>query len=72
MERLHDVKSAAQILAISPWTVRLYIRNGRLQPIRLGRLVRIEEEELRRFVAESRGFDATPLLSDVKVEAENG
>jgi len=49
MNRLHDVNSAADLLAISPWTIRAYIRQGKLTPVRIGRLVRLEEEELARF-----------------------
>jgi len=44
MKALYDVKAAAQALAVSPWTIRAYIRDGKLKPIRLGRLVRLQEE----------------------------
>lgn len=57
MEALHDVRDAAQLLAVSPWTIRAYIRNGKLRPIRIGRLVRIEDQELRRFVGEARSIE---------------
>ena len=53
MKALYDVKAAAQALAVSPWTIRAYIRDGKLNPVRLGRLVRIAEEELQRFVAQA-------------------
>jgi len=53
MKALYDVKTAAQALAVSPWTIRAYIRDGKLNPVRLGRLVRIAEEELQRFVAQA-------------------
>ncbi len=55
MKALHDVKDAAALLAVSPWTVRAYIRAGKLKPIRLGRLVRLDEEEIQRFVMEASG-----------------
>ncbi len=48
--KLYDVKDAAEMLAVSPWTVRAYIREGKLCPIRMGRLVRLDEQELERFV----------------------
>jgi excisionase family DNA binding protein len=54
MQSLHDVNSAAQLLAVSPWTIRAYIRQGRLRPVRLGRLVRLEEQELARFIQASK------------------
>jgi excisionase family DNA binding protein len=55
MKALHDVKGAAQLLAVSPWTIRAYIRQGKLQPVRLGRLVRLDEEELNKFIAGAKG-----------------
>jgi excisionase family DNA binding protein len=54
MEQLHDVRSAAKLLAVSPWTIRGYIRQGKLHPVRIGRLVRLDEEELSRFVASNK------------------
>lgn len=55
MEPLQDVESAARLLSISPWTVRAYIRQGKLNPVRIGRRVLLEEAELERFVAEAKG-----------------
>lgn len=55
MEPLHDVNSAAKLLAISPWTVRAYIREGKLNPVRIGRLVRLTTEELERFIQDGTG-----------------
>ena len=52
--KLYDVRGASQVLAVSPWTVRAYIRQGKLRPIRMGRLVRVEVEELERFVLSAR------------------
>lgn len=54
MNQLYDVKAAARQLAVSPWTIRLYIRQGKLHPVRIGRLVRLEDEELSRFVASNK------------------
>jgi excisionase family DNA binding protein len=52
--QLYDVVTAAQMLAVSTWTVRAYIREGKLCPVRIGRLVRLEGQELGRFVAEAK------------------
>jgi excisionase family DNA binding protein len=52
--QLYDVHSAAQMLAVSTWTIRAYIRNGKLRPVRIGRLVRLEGQELERFVASGK------------------
>jgi len=54
MHPLYDVNTAAQILAVSPWTIRAYIRQGKLRPIRIGRLVRLDEQELQKFIADAR------------------
>ena len=54
MKPLKSVEEAAGLLGISPWTVRSYIRDGRLKPVRLGRRVLVEEIELERFVAEGK------------------
>jgi excisionase family DNA binding protein len=54
MEQLLDVRSAANLLAVSPWTIRLYVKQGKLRPIRIGRLVRLEQAELARFVASGK------------------
>ena len=54
MKPLHDVEAAAKLLAVSAWTVRAYIRKGKLRPVRIGRLVRLDEEELSRFVASNK------------------
>jgi excisionase family DNA binding protein len=56
--KLYDVKDAARVLAISPWTVRLYIREGKPRPIRLGRLVRLDEQELEKFVLAAKTVNA--------------
>lgn len=50
MQPLVDVNGAARLLSISPWTVRAYIRDGKLTPVRIGRLVRFTDQELQRFV----------------------
>lgn len=54
MNQLYDVNAAARQLSVSPYTVRAYIRQGKLRPVRIGRLVRLDEEELSRFVASSK------------------
>ena len=54
MKPLYNVEAAAQLLSISPWTVRLYINRGKLHPVRIGRRVLLEEVELERFVSNGR------------------
>lgn len=52
MRALKSVEEAGGLLRISKWTVRDYIKKGKLRPIRIGRRVLIDEGELERFVAE--------------------
>ncbi|MCI0721079.1 MAG: helix-turn-helix domain-containing protein [Acidobacteria bacterium] len=53
--RLMDVKEAAkQMLNVSPWTVRLWIRQGKLPFVRLGRRVLLDPKDLRAFIDENR------------------
>ena len=54
MEPLHDIKSAASLLRLSAWTLRKYIAEGRINVVRIGTRVLLEEQELRRIVAEGR------------------
>jgi excisionase family DNA binding protein len=55
MKPLKSIQEAAGLLGISPWTVRSYIRAGKLRPVKLGRRVLLEETELERFVAQGKG-----------------
>jgi len=52
--KLLSIEDSAGLLSISPWTVRKYIREGKLRPVRIGRRVLLEESELERFIMENR------------------
>jgi excisionase family DNA binding protein len=54
MRPLNSVTEAAEFLRLSKWTVRAYIRAGKLNVVRLGRRVLIEKAELERLVAEGK------------------
>jgi excisionase family DNA binding protein len=49
-----SITNAAHILSLSPWTLRRWIRLGRLKAVRLGRRVLVEPEELERLIASGR------------------
>ena len=66
--KLYDVRGAAQVLAVSPWTVRAYIREGKLCPIRMGRLVRLDEQELERFVDSAKVVNEVNQISEKEME----
>ena len=68
MQKLLDVKEAGEVLGVSPWTVRAFIRDGKLRPIRVGRLVRLEEQKLESFVSQAKWLVASERSS----QKENG
>jgi excisionase family DNA binding protein len=55
MKGLLNIDDAAGFLGLSPWTVRLYVRNNTLAHVKIGRRVLIEIEELERFVNSCKG-----------------
>jgi excisionase family DNA binding protein len=50
MKKLLSIEDAAELLGLSPWTVRMYIRKNLLGHVKIGRRVLVETEELDRFV----------------------
>ena len=61
MTKLLSIETAAEVLSISKWTVRSYVRAGKLRPVRIGRRVLLAEAELERLIAEGQGSpEATP------------
>jgi excisionase family DNA binding protein len=47
---LIGIQEAAAAIGLSPWTVRQYVRNGRIRGVKIGRRVLIEPRELERLV----------------------
>lgn len=74
MNKLLSVDAAAELLSISKWTVRAYIRSGTLRPVRLGRRVLIQESELERFVSAANGLGVATEIPPVNSvgEVQNG
>jgi excisionase family DNA binding protein len=54
MPRLYDVEKTAELMSISPWTVRAWIREGRICPVRIGRRVLVEASEISRLIDSCR------------------
>jgi len=54
MKPLKSIEQAASLLGLSIWTVRAYIREGKLRPVRLGRRVLLEEDQLEKLINEGR------------------
>jgi excisionase family DNA binding protein len=60
MDRLAlNINEAAQLISVSPWTIRAWIKQGKLRATRLGRRVCVTPEALRKLVAEGSQTDAT-------------
>jgi len=60
IEPLQSIESAAKTLSLSPWTVRAYIRQGKIRPVRIGRRVLIDSQEIERIVEEGRNRSTVP------------
>jgi excisionase family DNA binding protein len=48
------LKEAAEAVGLSHWTIRKFIREGKLRSVRLGKRVLVEPEELQRLVEAGR------------------
>lgn len=48
------LREAAELTGLSHWTLRQYIRQGRLPAVRIGRRVLLEPEALQRLVEAGR------------------
>ena len=57
-----SIPEAASLLGISPHTVRHYIRQGKIQPIRFGRWLSIPMSEIERLAQE--GIPAQAVHAD--------
>lgn len=53
-DRLVSIKDAAELLALSPWTVRAWIVKGTISSAKLGGRRLIPESEINRLIAESK------------------
>ena len=52
-DRLVSIKDAAAILAISPWTVRAWVTQGKISSAKLGARRLIPESEINRLLSEA-------------------
>ncbi|MFL6212044.1 MAG: helix-turn-helix domain-containing protein [Pyrinomonadaceae bacterium] len=51
-DRLVNIKDAAEILAISPWTVRAWIAQSKITSAKMGTRRLIPESEIKRLLAD--------------------
>jgi excisionase family DNA binding protein len=64
VEGLFSVERAAQVLGISPWTVRRYIASNRISAVRIGRRVLLEQQELQRIIEDGRAQADMPPATE--------
>ena len=50
MEQMLSIDSVAELLSVSPWTVRLWIKQGKLGSAKLGTRRVVPQSEVERFV----------------------
>jgi excisionase family DNA binding protein len=54
MPQLLTLSAVAQLLAVSPHTVRSFVRKGRLQPTRICRRLLFHPDEIDRFISKAQ------------------
>jgi excisionase family DNA binding protein len=58
--RLVNVRRAAEFLDISVWHLRRLIWRGDLPAVRLGRLVRVDRDDLTKYISEQKYLNGNP------------
>lgn len=53
-ENLYSVRQVAETLGVHPETIRRLIHDGRLDAVRVGRVLRVDSQSLAGFVARQR------------------
>jgi excisionase family DNA binding protein len=52
--KLLTLAAVAEALAVSPHTVRMWVRKGKLRPVRICRRLLFDSQEIGRFLAEAK------------------
>jgi excisionase family DNA binding protein len=68
--QLLPLLAVAETLSVSPHTVRSWVRNGRLRPIRLCRRLLFHPDEIRRFLDENSSNSKTTADARRSLESE--
>jgi excisionase family DNA binding protein len=68
MSRFYTVSEVASIFHVKPPTIYTWIKNGKLEYVRVGRLIRITEQHLAAFL-ESGVVNTTPMKAPGIAEA---
>lgn len=65
------IRDAAKAVGLSVWTLRSWIRRGKLRCVRLGRRVMVEPGELERLVEAGRSGSATEVTESHRRKVAN-
>jgi excisionase family DNA binding protein len=60
MEKLLSIEKAAEVLSVSPWTIRAWITQGKLASAKLGSRRLVPESEIQRIITQA----TVPALSN--------
>ena len=69
---LYTILEAAKVLGVTPQTIRVYIKDGRIPAKRIGRPYLISGDALKRFVTDtaSEGDFRKPYITEVENEGD--
>ena len=69
MMSLLSVERAAQVLSLSPWTIRALVRKGELERVKIGTRVLIEASVVQKFIEKAKkSTQAAPIYSDAEAD----
>lgn len=60
---LYSVEESAEILAISKWSIRLYVKQGRIPSVKVGTRRLIRASDLQKIAANGLDIRATALAA---------
>jgi excisionase family DNA binding protein len=71
MDRLISIEKAADVLGVSPWTIRAWITQGKLGSAKLGSRRLLPESEIQKLIADARVPALVELRNPAKLPAES-
>ncbi|MFA7685528.1 MAG: helix-turn-helix domain-containing protein [Candidatus Gracilibacteria bacterium] len=76
IERFFTTEQVANILQVHPFTILKFIKEGKLKGIKIGRVYRIKESDVRKFLGEDINVeepkDSTVTAKDEESSDESG
>jgi excisionase family DNA binding protein len=69
-EKFFTTEQVANILQVHPFTILKYIKQGKLKGIKLGRIYRIKESDIQKFLEERTTISAESAPKEQKEEKQ--